>query len=82
MLIQEMSFAQFERQTIVDRVKRGSRARAERCLANGIVPLGFKLVEHRPNYREIDSEEKAYVEMIFRKIFRNSPPQSAYSLAE
>lgn len=67
MLIQAMSFAQYERQTIVDRIKKGARARAERGLANGYVPLGFKLVEHRPNYREIDENEKNYVEMIFRK---------------
>ena len=67
MLIQAMSFAQFERQTIVDRIKKGARARAERGLANGYVPLGFKLVDHRPNYREIDETEKLYVEMIFSK---------------
>jgi DNA invertase Pin-like site-specific DNA recombinase len=67
MLIQAMSFAQYERQTIVDRIKKGARARAERGLANGYVPLGFKLVEHRPNYREVDESEKAYIEMIFRK---------------
>lgn len=67
MLIQAMSFAQFERQTIVDRIKRGSRARAERGLANGCVPLGFKLVAHKPNYREIDETEKPYVELVFRK---------------
>jgi site-specific DNA recombinase len=67
MLIQAMSFAQFERQTIVDRIKKGARARAERGLANGYIPLGFLAVEHRPNYREIDETERQYVEMIFRK---------------
>lgn len=67
MLIQAMSFAQYERQTIVDRIKKGARARAERGLANGYIPLGFSAVEHRPNYREVNQEEKAYVEMIFRK---------------
>ncbi len=67
MLIQAMSFAQFERQTIVDRIKKGARARAERGLANGYIPLGFKPVEHRPNYRDIDETECQYVEMIFRK---------------
>jgi site-specific DNA recombinase len=67
MLIQAMSFAQFERQTIVDRIKKGARARAERGLANGCIPLGFKPVPHRPNHREVDEAEKAYVEMIFRK---------------
>ncbi len=67
MLIQAMSFAQFERQTIVDRIKKGARARAERGLANGYISLGFKPVEHRPNYREIDEAERQYVEMMFRK---------------
>lgn len=67
MLIQAMSFAQYERQTIVDRIKRGARARAERGLANGYVPLGFKLIEHKPNYREVDEGEKPYVELLFRK---------------
>ncbi len=67
MLIQAMSFAQYERQTIVDRIKRGARARAERGLANGYVPLGFRPVPHRPNYREVDEKEAIYVEMIFRK---------------
>lgn len=67
MLIQAMSFAQFERHSIVDRVKRGARARAERGLAHGGLLLGFKLVEHRPNYRKVDAQEKVYVQMIFRK---------------
>ncbi len=67
MLIQAMSFTQFERQTIVDRIKKGARARAERGLANGYIPLGFQLVEHRPNYREVHEGERTVVEMIFRK---------------
>ncbi len=73
MLIQAMSFAQFERQSIVDRIKRGARARAERGLANGCIPLGFKPVEHRPNHRELDRDESQYVQMIFNKFleFKN-----------
>lgn len=67
MLIQAMGFAQFERQTIVDRIKKGARARAERGLANGCIPLGFKPVPHRPNHREVDEAEKQYVQMIFEK---------------
>jgi site-specific DNA recombinase len=67
MLCQAIGFAQFERQTIVDRIKKGARARAERGLANGYIPLGFKAVENRPNYRDIDKNEQPYVEMIFRK---------------
>ncbi len=68
MLMQSIAFAQFERQTIVDRIKKGARARAERGLANGCITLGFKSVEHKPNYRDVDEKEKPYVEMIFRKI--------------
>lgn len=67
MLIQAMSFAQFERQTIVERIKRAARARAERGLASGCLPLGFKLVPNKPNYREIDEDEKTIVELVFRK---------------
>lgn len=67
MLMQCIAFAQFERSTIVDRIKRGARARAERGLANGYIPLGFSAVDHKPNYRAIDETERAVVEMIFRK---------------
>lgn len=68
MLMQMIAFAQFERHTIVDRIKRGARARAERGLGNGTAALGFNMVEHKPNHREINLDEKAYVEMIFRKM--------------
>ena len=68
MLIQAISFAQFERETIVDRIRKGSRARAERGLANGSVPLGLKLVDGKTNHREINKDEKNYVEMIFNKM--------------
>lgn len=67
MLIQAISFAQFERETIVDRIKKGARARAERGLANGVIPLGFDPVPNKPNHRVINKDEAAYVEMIFRK---------------
>lgn len=67
MLMQSIAFAQFERHSIVDRIKKGARARAERGLANGYIPLGFKAVDHRPNYREVEDSERTYVEMLFRK---------------
>ena len=67
MLMQSIAFAQFERHTIVDRIKKGARARAERGLANGYIPLGFNAVEHKPNYRAISEKEQPYIEMIFRK---------------
>ena len=68
MLIQAIGFAQFERETIVERIKNGSRARAERGLANGNLPLGFDLVFGKANYRQVNEEEKAYVQMIFKKM--------------
>ncbi len=68
MLMQSIAFAQFERHTIVDRIRRGARARAERGLGNGHVALGFKLVENKPNHREIDAGEKSYVKLIFKKM--------------
>ena len=68
MLIQAISFAQFERETIVARIKNGSRARAERGLANGILPLGLDLVPGKSNHRQINEEEKTYVQFIFKKM--------------
>ena len=67
MLIQAMSFSQFERHTIVDRIKRGAKARAERGLANGIPPLGYDVVEGRANHRQVNEEEKGLVQLIFKK---------------
>ena len=67
MLIQAISFAQFERETIVDRIKKGARARAQRGLASGSVALGYDAVPNKPNHREVNKDEAAYVEMIFRK---------------
>ena len=68
MLIQAMGFAQFERETIVGRIKNGSRARAKRGLANGCAPLGFDLVPNKPNHRQVNEDERPYVELIFRKM--------------
>ncbi|MBX2986288.1 MAG: recombinase family protein [Bdellovibrionaceae bacterium] len=68
MIMQSIAFAQFERHSIVDRIRKGARARAERGLGHGYVALGFKLVEHRPNHREIDPKEKPYVQLIFDKM--------------
>ncbi|MCB9093448.1 MAG: recombinase family protein, partial [Halobacteriovoraceae bacterium] len=53
MLIQAMSFAQFERHSIVDRIKRGAKARADRGLATGTPPLGYDVVPNRPNHRQV-----------------------------
>ena len=69
MLIQAISFAQFERETIVERIKNGSRARAERGLANGgVLCLGYDIVPEKANHRKINEEERPYVQMIFKKM--------------
>ena len=66
MLIQAMSFSQFERHTIVDRIKRGAKARAERGLANGVPPLGYDVVEGRANHRQVNEDEKLLLQLIFK----------------
>ena len=68
MLIQSIGFAQFERNAIVERIKNGARARAERGLGNGYPNLGFDLVPHKPNHRQINKDEKPYIQMIFKKM--------------
>ena len=68
MLIQAISFAQFERETIVGRIKNGARARAERGLAGGGLPLGFDLVPGKPNHRQVNEDERALVQFIFKKM--------------
>ena len=68
MLIQAISFAQFERETIVERIKNGARARAERGLGCGWPPLGFDVIPNKTNHRKINEDERPYVQMIFKKM--------------
>ena len=70
MLIQAISFAQFERETIVERIRNGSRARAERGLANGCLPLGFDLVPNKANHRKVNEDERIHVQMIFDQMLK------------
>jgi site-specific DNA recombinase len=68
MLTTMAAFAQFERETIVGRIKDGARARAERGLGNGGPgALGFDADPEHPCRVVINEKEKPYVEMIFRK---------------
>jgi site-specific DNA recombinase len=68
MLIQMSAFAQFERESIVARIKDGARARAERGVGNGgAQPLGY---DNDPEHRchlIVNETEMPYVELIFRK---------------
>ncbi len=68
MVIQAISFAQFERKTIVQRIKDGARARAERGLANGGVNLlGFDRHPHKRGSLVINEDESISVRYIFTK---------------
>ena len=70
MVIQCISFAQFERKTIVQRIKDGARARAERGLANGGQRLGFDLDPTRRCHLVVNPGEAAIVRMIFEQFVR------------
>ena len=68
MVIQAISFAQFERQTTVERIKHGVLARAERGLSNG----GQRLLGYDPHPTKkchliVNEKEKPLVETIFKK---------------
>jgi site-specific DNA recombinase len=68
MVIQAISFAQFERKTIVQRIKDGARARAERGLANGgINLLGFERHPHKRGTLLVNEDEAVIVRHIFGK---------------
>ncbi len=68
MVIQAISFAQFERQTTVERIKHGVVARAERGLTNG----GQRLLGYDPHpdkkcHLVVNEKEKPIVGLIFKK---------------
>ena len=68
MVIQSISFAQFERKTIVERIKSGVRARAERGLTSGGHPiLGLNLDPVKKCHLLVNEEEKTQVKFIFEK---------------
>ena len=66
MVIQSISFSQFERKTIVERIKNGSRARADRGLSNGGQRcLGYDPNPERRNYLVLNNQEVPLVKTIF-----------------
>ncbi len=68
MVIQAISFAQFERQTIVERTKNGIQARAERGLSNGGQrALGYDSHPTKKCHLIVNEEEKIIVNFIFNK---------------
>ena len=71
MVIQCISFAQFERKTIVQRVKDGARARAERGLANGWRNVIGYDPDPKNKHRLIVNEgEASTVRMIFNEFLK------------
>ena len=65
MVVQAISFSQFERTTIVTRIKDGARARAERGLTNGGQrSLGYDPDPTRPCHLVVNESERAYVEIV------------------
>lgn len=68
MVIQSVSFAQFERSSIVERIRYGARARAERGLSNGSQRcLGYDIDQHRRNYLVVNEAERPVIKLIFQK---------------
>ena len=66
MVIQAISFAQFERKTIVQRIKDGARARAERGLCNGAIKiLGLDSHPTKKNHLVANEQEAVIVRHIF-----------------
>ena len=68
MVLQLISFAQFEQKTTVERIKNGVHARAERGLTNG----GSRLLGYDPHpdkrcHLVVNEKEKPIVQLIFQK---------------
>ncbi len=60
------NIAQFERRQVSERVAANMRARSERGLYNGgSVPIGYKLIEDKPGYLEVDEDQAQVVRKAF-----------------
>ncbi len=60
------NLSQFERRQVSERVSANFIARAKRGLSNGgVTPVGYKRIEGKPGYLEIDPEQKEVVEKCF-----------------
>jgi site-specific DNA recombinase len=60
------NLSQFERRQVSERVSANFTARAKRGLSNGgVTPVGYKRIEGKPGYLEIDNEYKEVVEKCF-----------------
>lgn len=60
------NLSQFERRQVSERVSANFIARAKRGLSNGgVTPVGYKRIEGKPGFLEIDPEQKELVEKCF-----------------
>ncbi len=60
------NLSQFERRQVSERVSANFIARAKRGLSNGgVTPVGYKRIEGKPGYLEIDEDQRLTVEKCF-----------------
>ncbi|MCB0368632.1 MAG: recombinase family protein, partial [Bdellovibrionales bacterium] len=65
------NIAQFERKQVSERVAANIKARSKRGLYNGgPVPVGYKLIQGRPGYLEIDSEQAELVKKCYESFIK------------
>lgn len=71
MLYNMANLAQFERRLTSERVISSRLDRTSRGLFNGgVIPLGYKRIEGKPGYLEINEEEAKVVRELFRAFLR------------
>ena len=66
------NIAQFERRQVSERVSANFQARAARGLYNGgTVPLGYRKIEGKPGFLEVDPEGAEYVRAAFKAFLKH-----------
>jgi len=74
------NIAQFERRQISERVSANFNVRAQRGLFNGgAIPFGYRRIQDKPGYLEIDEEWAPSVQAAFKAIIREGTLASAAS---
>ena len=71
MLYTIANFAQFERRQTSERISANFQARAARGLYNGgVIPLGYKLIEDKPGFLDIDADAAETVKKSFETFLK------------
>lgn len=72
------NIAQFERRQVSERVSANVNERARRGLYNGgSVPVGYKLIENKPGFLEIDLEQAKVVKIAFETFLKEESLSTA-----